>query len=174
MSALHRCTAYARLAATIALCVLLIGCSLLPDPAQTGAQTPTRAPSAATSAPPTRTKPTPQPTHTKPTPAPQPTHTSAKPIDGFDTVTPEQLPPQARHTLALIAQGGPFPHQQDGVVFQNRERRLPRQPNGYYHEYTVETPGSADRGARRIITGADGEIFYTADHYASFVQVLPQ
>ena len=159
MPTLHRCAIYARLAATIAVCVLLVGCSLLPSPA------PTRAPRAATSAPPTRAK---------PTPAPQPTRTSAKPIDGFDTVTPAQLPPQARRTLALIAQGGPFPYQQDGAVFQNRERHLPRQPNGYYHEYTVETPGSADRGARRIITGESGEIFYTADHYDTFVQVLPQ
>jgi ribonuclease T1 len=98
----------------------------------------------------------------------------AQPIDGFDTITSDQLPPQARQTLVLIAQGGPFPHRQDGQVFQNRERWLPRHANGYYHEYTVETPGSDDRGARRIITGAAGEIFYTGDHYASFVQVLPQ
>jgi isoleucyl-tRNA synthetase len=75
-------------------------------------------------------------------------------------------------TLALIDQGGPFPHAQDGQVFQNRERVLPRQPTAYYHEYTVETPGSADRGARRIVTGRGGEQFYTDDHYASFREIV--
>ena len=159
-----RVLAVLRLAA-IAVCLLLCGCSLLPEPARTGAQTPTRVPRAATTTPPQRTI---------STPAPQPTRTSARPIDGFDTIAPDQLPAQARQTLALIAQGGPFPYRQDGAVFQNRERLLPRQPNGYYHEYTVETPESDDRGARRIITGAAGEIFYTSDHYASFVQVLSQ
>ncbi|MFM9844766.1 MAG: ribonuclease domain-containing protein [Dongiaceae bacterium] len=74
-------------------------------------------------------------------------------------------------TLALIADGGPFPHKKDGSVFQNREGRLPRTAAGYYHEYTVETPNSPDRGARRIVTGAGGEIYYTADHYNSFVQL---
>jgi ribonuclease T1 len=73
--------------------------------------------------------------------------------------------------LTLIADGGPFLHKKDGVVFQNREGRLPRYPAGYYHEYTVETPNSPDRGARRIVTGAGGEIYYTSDHYDSFVQL---
>ncbi len=73
--------------------------------------------------------------------------------------------------LALIAQGGPFLHKKDGSVFQNREGQLPRYAAGYYHEYTVETPNSPDRGARRIVTGAGGEIYYTADHYNSFVQL---
>ena len=73
--------------------------------------------------------------------------------------------------LALIADGGPFLHKKDGSVFQNREGRLPRNAAGYYHEYTVETPNSPDRGARRIVTGAGGEIYYTADHYNSFVQL---
>ena len=98
---------------------------------------------------------------------------AAPPIAGFRTVTPDELPREARQTLALIVKGGPFPYRQDGVVFQNRERRLPRQSNGYYHEYTVVTPGEGDRGARRIITGSNGEFFYTDDHYNSFVQVLP-
>ncbi|HVR66854.1 MAG TPA: ribonuclease domain-containing protein [Verrucomicrobiae bacterium] len=73
--------------------------------------------------------------------------------------------------LALIADGGPFLHKKDGSVFQNREGRLPRYAAGYYREYTVETPNSADRGARRIVTGAGGEIYYTADHYNNFVQL---
>ena len=83
---------------------------------------------------------------------------------------PAFLPPEARETLALIASGGPFPHQQDGVVFGNYEHLLPAQPRGYYHEYTVETPGARDRGARRIITGGSPPevYYYTDDHYRSF------
>ncbi|WP_372350090.1 ribonuclease [Streptomyces sp. KL116D] len=79
------------------------------------------------------------------------------------------LPSQAHDTLDLIAAGGPFPYEQDGTVFQNREGVLPSQSTGYYHEYTVITPGSSDRGARRIVTGeANQEDYYTSDHYASF------
>jgi len=84
-----------------------------------------------------------------------------------------QLPAQAQATLALIGQGGPFPFAQDGAVFTNREGLLPKAPSGYYHEYTVVTPGSPDRGARRIITGGAGERYYTDDHYSSFREVLP-
>ncbi|NWF26264.1 ribonuclease [Streptomyces sp. PKU-EA00015] len=79
------------------------------------------------------------------------------------------LPSQAHDTLDLIEQGGPFPYEQDGTVFQNREGILPSQSSGYYHEYTVVTPGSPTRGARRIVTGeAAQEDYYTADHYESF------
>ncbi|MFC8228759.1 ribonuclease domain-containing protein [Streptomyces sp. NPDC057287] len=79
------------------------------------------------------------------------------------------LPSQAHDTLGLIEAGGPFPYDQDGTVFQNREALLPGQGSGYYHEYTVITPGSSDRGARRIVTGeAAEEDYYTADHYESF------
>lgn len=79
------------------------------------------------------------------------------------------LPSEAHDTLDLIEQGGPFPFEQDGTVFQNREGILPGQDAGYYHEYTVITPGSPTRGARRIVTGEEyKEDYYTADHYASF------
>ncbi|MFD3947879.1 ribonuclease domain-containing protein [Streptomyces sp. NPDC058579] len=79
------------------------------------------------------------------------------------------LPSQAHDTLRLIEQGGPFPYRQDGTVFQNREGILPGHSTGYYHEYTVKTPGSSNRGARRIVTGESSqEDYYTADHYASF------
>ncbi|WP_416969906.1 ribonuclease domain-containing protein [Streptomyces sp. 4F14] len=79
------------------------------------------------------------------------------------------LPSQAHTTLNLIDQGGPFPYSQDGVVFQNREGVLPSQSRGYYHEYTVITPGSSTRGARRIVTGQQSqEDYYTSDHYATF------
>jgi len=80
------------------------------------------------------------------------------------------LPPEARATLALIDRGGPYPYRQDGGVFQNRERLLPPRPRGHYREYTVDTSGARNRGARRIVTGGDppAEWYYTADHYRSF------
>lgn len=83
---------------------------------------------------------------------------------------PAFLPAEARETLRLIAKGGPFPYPQDGSVFGNREKRLPGQPRGYYHEYTVDTPGLSHRGARRIITGGQppAVYYYTDDHYDSF------
>ncbi|MEU0970950.1 ribonuclease [Streptomyces sp. NPDC005917] len=79
------------------------------------------------------------------------------------------LPSQAYDTLDLIASGGPFPYSQDGAVFRNQEGVLPSQSSGYYHEYTVKTPGSSTRGARRIVTGKQSqEDYYTSDHYATF------
>ncbi|MFC1463966.1 MAG: ribonuclease domain-containing protein [Candidatus Brachytrichaceae bacterium NZ_4S206] len=93
-------------------------------------------------------------------------------IDGLPVVFVDELPREAQQTLALIRRGGPFPYRQDGTIFQNRERRLPIKPRGYYREYTVRTPGERDRGARRIVMGAGGEIYYTADHYESFVRVI--
>lgn len=151
-----------RAAWLLALVALLAGCSLLPEAPAGGAARPSPAP--------TRARPSPTPTRqARATPAPK----LAEALPGFDTIAASELPREAQRTLGLIAQGGPFPYRQDGAVFQNRERLLPRQPSGYYHEYTVETPGSDDRGARRIVAGAGGEIFYTDDHYASFVQVLP-
>ncbi|MCF2531271.1 guanine-specific ribonuclease N1 and T1 [Yinghuangia sp. KLBMP8922] len=92
---------------------------------------------------------------------------------GMATVRVDQLPPEARRTLLLIDTGGPFPYAKDGTVFSNREGRLPKQKNGYYREYTVDTPGSDDRGARRIITGVPGERYYTSDHYATFRVIVP-
>ncbi|MFB7599483.1 ribonuclease domain-containing protein [Streptomyces sp. NPDC056160] len=91
---------------------------------------------------------------------------------GTATVRESRLPAEARHTLALVDRGGPFPYSQDGVVFGNFEKRLPKHVRGYYHEYTVKTPGSRDRGARRLVTGQGGEIYYTDDHYDSFRAVL--
>jgi guanyl-specific ribonuclease Sa len=86
---------------------------------------------------------------------------------------PAFLPPEAIETLQLIERGGPFPYSRDGVVFQNRERRLPNRPNGYYREYTVRTPGENDRGARRIVAGGQPPeaYYYTDDHYRSFRKV---
>lgn len=86
-------------------------------------------------------------------------------------VTLAALPPEAAQTLALIRRGPPFPFKRDGITFHNREGRLPAQPRGYYREFTVPTPGRSDRGAKRIIAGAGGEFYYTADHYRSFMRI---
>ena len=86
-----------------------------------------------------------------------------------------KLPAEARDVLLLIRAGGPFPYERDGVTFGNRERLLPAQRRGYYHEYTVTTPGAKNRGARRIICGGSRRTpdvcYYTDDHYASFRRI---
>ncbi len=93
------------------------------------------------------------------------------------TVSEAGLPPAAVQTNRLIHQGGPFAHEKDGVVFGNRERLLPLHKRGYYREYTVTTPGSRDRGARRIVCGGAASrpdaCYYTDDHYASFRRIVP-
>ena len=81
------------------------------------------------------------------------------------------LPGEARETIALIRNGGPFPYERDGTVFGNFERLLPQRSRGYYLEYTVKTPGVKSRGARRIVAGRGGEFYYTEDHYQSFRRV---
>jgi ribonuclease T1 len=90
-----------------------------------------------------------------------------------DTVPLAGLPPEALETLELIATGGPYPYRQDGSTFHNREGFLPDRRGGYYQEFTVETPGSPDRGARRLVVGDTIEVYYTDDHYASFRFVVP-
>ena len=107
--------------------------------------------------------------------APEPEPQVAQAVASGDR-WPAFLPAEARDTLRRIEAGGPFDHRQDGAVFQNRERRLPQQPRGYYREYTVETPGSRDRGARRIVSGGTPpvEYFYTDDHYGSFRRFQPE
>ncbi|MBB4904673.1 ribonuclease domain-containing protein [Actinophytocola algeriensis] len=97
---------------------------------------------------------------------------SGQPSSGMPERALSDLPAEAADTWQLIEQGGPFPYpRDDGKVFGNREGLLPDQDRGYYHEYTVETPGSDDRGARRLVTGEADEVYYTGDHYESFVQV---
>lgn len=81
------------------------------------------------------------------------------------------LPREAHATLALIRAGGPFPYARDNSVFGNREKILPPRRRGYYREYTVQTPGARNRGARRIVVGASGEYYYTGDHYNSFRRI---
>ena len=89
------------------------------------------------------------------------------------SISATSLPAEARETLALIHQGGPYTYRRDGIVFQNREGRLPGATRGYYREFTVATPGSRDRGARRIISGGQPpEVFYYSDdHYRSFRRI---
>ena len=99
------------------------------------------------------------------------------PRDSLATITVGELPTQGQQTFERIHQGGPFAYDKDGVVFGNRERLLPAEKRGYYREYTVKTPGSRDRGTRRIVCGgapkAPDACFYTADHYASFRRIKP-
>ncbi|MEN9538862.1 MAG: hypothetical protein RLZZ126_1097 [Pseudomonadota bacterium] len=100
------------------------------------------------------------------------------PADALGQISTAELPPQGRDTYDRIRQGGPFQYDKDGTVFGNRERILPAEKRGYYREYTVKTPGSRDRGARRIVCGgkqpsAPDACYYSADHYSSFKRIAP-
>jgi ribonuclease T1 len=104
-------------------------------------------------------------------PAAVPSRTTAAAVEnpsGLPSINASQLPKEARQTLALIAKGGPYPYDRDGVNFGNFEGLLPKKSGGFYKEYTVPTPGESDRGARRIIVGKDAAKYYTPDHYESF------
>ncbi|MFF5921233.1 ribonuclease domain-containing protein [Streptomyces flavochromogenes] len=136
-----------RMLLALVLCVLLAGCSSSSGGA--GPAAPARTATGATAE------------------AVAPTGTS-----GLPTVRAADLPPEARKTLDLIARGGPYPYAKDGAVFSDFERILPREPRGYYREYTVRTPGERDRGARRIVAGRGGEIYWTDDHYETFREVI--
>ena len=141
----------------VGLALPLMSCSAtatLPAPTVTVTETVT-APTPGTRAP------------TSPPPA-----TRQAPASGLPTIGVAELPPEGQLTLELIAAGGPFPYRQDDQTFQNREGILPSRPYGFYREYTVETPGSPDRGARRLVAGSDGVVFYTDDHYNSFSEVI--
>lgn len=91
--------------------------------------------------------------------------------NSVQSIAASALPPEARETLRLIERGGPFPYARDGVVFGNYEKRLPQHARGYYHEYTVKTPGVRHRGPRRIVCGGFSECYYTADHYRTFLRI---
>ena len=107
------------------------------------------------------------------TPTPSPASGGTDPDSGLPLVQVSDLPPEAAETVELIDSGGPFPEpDHDGGTFQNREELLPDRPMGYYREYTVPTPGSDDRGARRIVAGDGGELYWTGDHYSSFSRIV--
>jgi ribonuclease T1 len=97
--------------------------------------------------------------------------TDFEPISELPTIDPADLPPEAIDTITLIDAGGPYPFDRDDLVFENREGLLPDRDLGHYREYTVITPGESTRGARRVVAGDDGELYYTADHYRSFREV---
>jgi ribonuclease T1 len=106
-----------------------------------------------------------------------PSSVSARPVTQASDLPPiaySELPTEGQDTLQLIGAGGPYPYDRDGVVFENREGLLPEEPQGYYKEYTVPTPGESGRGARRIIVGGDRVVvaYYTDDHYESFREVV--
>jgi ribonuclease T1 len=100
---------------------------------------------------------------------------AGKTSDAGSEIRIDALPAEARQALERIRTGGPLPYERDGVVFGNRERLLPERPRGYYHEYTVKTPGVRTRGARRIICGgaiaSTSECYYSDDHYRSFKRI---
>jgi ribonuclease T1 len=165
----------------LTLLALLAACGTLATPASTGAIQPTftwptvtppgQPPATTTRGQPTAAgKNAPRPA-TAPATRGQPTATAGKSAT-MPTIAFAQLPREAQATIRLIDRGGPFPYNQDGAIFGNREGLLPPEPNGYYHEYTVDTPGSADRGARRVIGGRAGELYYTDDHYDSFRKIV--
>ncbi|BBZ57156.1 ribonuclease domain-containing protein [Mycolicibacterium phocaicum] len=119
-------------------------------------------------------------TLTGPAPTASPTAHTPSPTrqnkSGLPACQLSSLPAEAATTVNLIHRGGPFPYSRDGIVFGNFERRLPNQQRGYYHEYTVPTPGAKTRGTRRVITGGEPptnppEFYYTGDHYETFCQI---
>ncbi|GAA2826025.1 ribonuclease domain-containing protein [Kitasatospora sp. CM 4170] len=160
----------ARLAVLLCALVAAAGCTGADHSATATATATATAASAATATAPRPSAPRPSaPRTTAATPAPAGTWVPTDPA--LADVCRTRLPAQALDTLGLIARGGPYPYRSDGIVFENRENRLPRKASGYYHEYTVVTPGSADRGARRVVTGGSGEQYWTADHYDSFQEI---
>ena len=98
-------------------------------------------------------------------------HARSHTQDVVPTILVAELPMEARDTLQLIKRGGPFPYPRDGIVFSNYEHILPQQSRGYYHEYTVKTPGVRHRGARRIVCGIVPECYYSDDHYQTFKRI---
>ncbi|MFJ8041472.1 ribonuclease domain-containing protein [Kitasatospora sp. NPDC096147] len=176
----------------VALLLALTGCGS-GKPAATPSGAAAASTPAAVSPPATRTPPVPSPpaggpsatglstgpsaTGAKPSPPKPSAPGTASPTGWVPTsaaypdVCRSALPPQARDTLGLIAKGGPYPYRSDGIVFENREGRLPKEGSGYYHEYTVVTPGAQTRGTRRIVTGSAGQQYWTDDHYDSFAEV---
>ncbi|MFD7451409.1 ribonuclease [Kitasatospora sp. NPDC059827] len=135
-------------------------------------------PKAAASATTTAGATAPKPSAPKPSPpaggAPSAAGTWVPADPALADVCRTKLPSQAQDTIGLIAKGGPYPYNRDGIVFENRESRLPKKGNGYYHEFTVVTPGSNDRGTRRVVTGGAGEQYWSADHYATFQEIDPR
>jgi len=142
-----------------------------PTAALAATEAPTHTPTSAQIATATR-EPTATKTATRPPTRAPPTATPIRSQSGLPFILYDELPPEAKETIRLIDNNGPFPFRQDDSTFQNREGILPSKPRDWYREFTVITPGSPDRGARRIVEGEDGLLFYTDDHYDSFREVI--
>jgi len=93
--------------------------------------------------------------------------------------------------LAKIAVCKPLPYANDGVVHTDPHPGLPKKPAGYYKEYTLIVPGHdtgegpepvviggvtymtgpvlSARGPERLMIGNGREVYYTPDHYTTFV-----
>lgn len=118
-------------------------------------------------------EPTDDPMPSSSDPTDEPAGPDVDPVSGLPLVALTDLPPEVAETLGVIDDGPPYPYDRDGVTFENREGILPAEEYGYYQEFTVPTPGSDDRGARRVVWGLADEFYYTGDHYASFVRIEP-
>ncbi len=151
------------LAALVVVAVLVFGGQGVLGQLTEGTTTaPTTGAAASASPSPAQSRPAPsRPSQAAPAPA-------QKNPSALPAIRESQLPAEGRRVLALIRAGGPYRYSQDDQAFGNFEGILPRRDRGYYREYTVPTPGESDRGARRIVAGADGEKYYTGDHYESF------
>jgi len=163
-----------RALAAVGLAAAVLGCSFDSAGPLPEGPAPAKVPIAATSAiggttAPSASSPAPAATRTEPA---SPSGRGVRRLPFSDAGRVDAI----NHTLDLIEKGGPFPYSQDGTVFQNRENKLPRQPRGHYHEYTVVTPRLHDRGPRRIVVGQkfESETYYTDDHYKSFVTIDPR
>lgn len=89
--------------------------------------------------------------------------------------------------IAKIARCENLPYKEDGQIFKNREGKLPLMESGYYREYTLVLPKDSqsqfyigqtqytalpylsERGPERIVIGGGTYVYYTPNHYASFV-----
>jgi len=89
----------------------------------------------------------------------------------------DPVPPVARETLSYIRQHGYAPPGHvGGRVFGNYEGELPRydarRRRIEYREWDVHPKAEGrNRGAERLVTGSDGRVWYTADHYRTFIEV---
>lgn len=56
-----------------------------------------------------------------------------------------------------------------GDRYYNYEQSLPAKENRIYYECDINTLGAASRGTERLVYSNDGLIYYTPDHYNTFI-----
>jgi guanyl-specific ribonuclease Sa len=78
---------------------------------------------------------------------------------------------KTQKTLDRIAKGQTDPHPNDGAIFENRKSPLPPHELGYYMEYVYRQEGAATPGLERVVVGKGGEVYYTPDHYETFLRI---